>query len=140
MFRIFGNLRLSQLNTASIRTTSKYAYFCLLLSSVIVSVNISWSLGTNKNGSFGYGKCANMCYIISLDMVALTMTLQTGVFVFFIILMYIRVLCRIGGSRFQSASSVHNRQFFSVYVKLSTVTGIAWLSFIPVYFIRHVVF
>ena len=133
MFRTFSGLKLPKLNNACTKTTLKYALYSVLLSSVFVVINVVYALGSAKNGTIGYGKRANICYIQSPLMVALTMTLPTFMVVLCNFVMYIKVVCSIKRTRANSTlAKKHNRSFIT-YMKLSTLTGLAWLSYIPVY-------
>ena len=140
MFKVFGNLRLPQLSNVCVTTTVKYCLYCVSFSSFFVIINVVYSLSKESNRTIGYGKRLNMCYITSPNMVAFTMTLPTAMAVLVNFIMYIRVTCNIHGTRLESISSRQSHQNFSVYIKLSTLTGVAWLSFIPVYFTNHIVF
>ena len=63
------------------------------------------------------------------------MTCPTVMVVFLNFIMYIKMR----RTHLESLSSRNNCRIFSVYVRLSTLTRVAWLSFIPVYFTNHTV-
>ena len=140
MFRVFSSIRLTSLNNACTRTTLKYCLYCISLSSVSVVTNVMYSLSNENNGTIGYGKRAKMCYIKSPIMVAFTMTLPTSMIVLINFAMYTKVICSISRNRFEAILSRKHNRNFTMYVKLSTLTGLAWLSYIPVYFTAHIAF
>ena len=140
MFKIFGSIRMTHLNNASVKTTSKYFLYSFFSSFVCIVINVIWSMTFRKDRSIGYGVRSNICYIQSPTMVAYTMTLPTCLVVLCNIGMYIFVIWKISRSQFESSNTQYNRRNLFVYIKLSTITGATWLSFIPVYLTDHIVF
>ena len=141
MFITFGTTRLSHHNEASLKTTFKYNIYCFLVSCSFIVANIIWSLSRDSVRSVGYGIRNYMCYIKLPYMVAYTIALPAGIVVVTNIMMYVLVVCRISRKRFASTNRNHtNWRYFSVYVKLSSITGMVWLSYIPVYLTTYLIF
>ena len=140
MFITFGNLTMPHQSKASFKTTCKYAMYAILLSSICVVSNVVTSLSYDSTSLFGYGKHSGVCYIQVPYMVAYTTTLPAGIVVLSNSVMYVVVVIRIGQHRFVSSNTSRHRHYFSVYIKLTTITGMAWFSYIPVYLTSYLVF
>ena len=126
MFRTFGTIRLP----VKKKTSWMYHVYGLIGSTVLININIIWSLSVSNGTISGYGKHASVCYIYYPHMVGYTMALPVGLIVVTNIIMYITVIYKIKKDSF-SVSCQRSQKHFSIYVKLSTVTGISWLSYIP---------
>ena len=68
------------------------------------------------------------------------MVLPAGLAVVSNIVMYVTVVYRIGRNSMASAIRNRNSDYFIVYIKLTSITGIVWLSYVPLYLTKHVVF
>ena len=73
-------------------------------------------------------------------MIAYTMVLPAGLAVVSNIVMYVVVVYRIGRNSMASAIRNRNSDYFIVYIKLTSITGIVWLSYVPLYLTKHEVF
>ena len=129
MFRTFGSVRLPTQN----KTKWFYHAYCLIVSTILVNINIICSLNTSHGRNIGYGKHSSLCYIIYPQMIAYVMTLPTSLIVISNFGMYVMVVYWIKKNSL-SQSNHKNREQFCMYIKLSTITGISWLSYIPVFF------
>ena len=78
--------------------------------------------------------------IKSALMIAYTMVLPAGLAVVSNIVMYVVVVYRIGRNSMASAIRNRNSDYFIVYIKLTSITGIVWLSYVPLYLTKHEVF
>ena len=126
MFRTFGTIRVP----VDKKTSWMYHVYCLISSTVLININIIWSLSVSNGTIIGYGKHSSVCYIYYPQMIGYTMALPVGLLVVTNIIMYITVIYKIKKDTF-SASCQRSHKHFSIYVKLSTVTGVSWLSYIP---------
>lgn len=128
MFKIFGNMQA----TMHKNLTQKYLPYCLILSFVSVISNIVWSELISSGQNIGYGRRQYLCYILHAEMITYTMTAPVGLVLFSNLLMYTVVICRIYRTPAVKRSTLKTRMNFSIYIKLSTITGIAWFTYIPV--------
>ena len=109
-----------------------YHAYSLTASTVLININIIWSLCISDGDSVGYGKHDEVCYIRNPRMIAYTMTLPAVLVVISNLVMYAIVAVRIS-RKSVSPSTSNNHNNYSVYLKLSAVTGLSWSSYIPVY-------
>ena len=135
MFKSFGNLQ----NSVSKNLTQKYTAYSLIMSFVFIITNIVYSEIDSNGLDIGYGKSDNFCYIVQQEMILYTMTTPTDLVLVSNLVMYIIVICRIYRTPNVSSSTMKNRKNFSIYVKLSTVTGTAWFTYIPAMFTNNFV-
>ena len=135
MFRTFGTIRVP----IEKKTLWTYHVYCLVNSTILININIVWSLSASGGTYIGYGKHSAICYILYPQMIGYTMTLPVGIVVASNIIMYGTVLYKIRKYSFRTSAQTIQRHF-SIYIKLSTVTGISWLSYIPALLIRNDVF
>ena len=133
MYKSFGNIQV----TLQRKATKLYTAYCIIFSAALVCLNIIWSVIRSHGKSVGYGKRSNICYIMYSDMIAYTMTIPVGLVILGNVLMYVAVVYRITRMPLVPANTVKDRHYFIIYVKLSTITGIAWLSYIPVLLTEH---
>ena len=132
MFRTFGTMRVP----VAKKTSWMYHVYCLVSSTVLVNINIIWSLTISDGKIIGYGKHSSVCYIFYPYMVGYTMTLPVGIVVASNIVMYVTVIYKIRKDSFRTSCQT-SRKHFSIYIKLSTVTGVSWLSYIPAIMLRN---
>ena len=132
MFRTFGTMRVP----VAKKTSWLYHVFCLVSSTVLVNINIIWSLTASDGKIIGYGKHSSVCYIFYPYLIGYTMTLPVGIVVASNIIMYATVIYKIRKDSFRSSCQT-SRRHFSIYIKLSTVTGVSWLSYIPAIMLRN---
>ena len=135
MFRSFGNLQ----NSVPKHLTQKYMAYTLIMSFVFIITNIIYSEIISNGLDIGYGKSDDFCYIVHEEMILYTMTTPTDLVLVSNLVMFIIVICRIWRTPNVSSSTMKNRKNFSIYVKLSTFTGIAWFTYIPVMFTNNFV-
>ena len=135
MFRTFGTIRVP----IEKKTSWMYHVYCLVNSTILININIIWSLSASGGTSIGYGKHSAICYIFYPQMIGYTMTLPVGIVVASNIIMYGTVLYKIRKDSFRTSAQT-SRRHLSIYIKLLTVTGISWLSYIPAILIRNDVF
>ena len=129
MFRTFVYIR----NPTKEKVRWLYYVYSLTTSTLLLNINIIWSLSTSDGNEIGYGKHAMLCYITNPHMIAFTMVLPMTLVVISNCIMYITVVCKIQRNTF-SRNSKRNRNNLSVYIRLSTITSLSWLSYLPVYF------
>ena len=135
MFKRFGSIQA----TTRRNMTRTYIGYCVSSSTVFVCINIIWSLIRSNSLSVGYGKVSNVCYIIYSDMIGYTLTAPVCVAVSVNMVMYMLVIYRVTRMPVVPNSTAQDRQYFMIYVKLSTITGITWLTFIPARLTKNVI-
>ena len=130
MFKSFGNMH----TTIHKNLTQKYLAYSLIPTFLFIIVNIIYSEILNDGQSIGYGHIGNFCYILHANMILYTMTAPTNMVLISNLVLYLIVICRICRTPSVSRSTVKSRSNFTIYIKLSTFTGIAWFTYIPVMF------
>ena len=128
MFKSFGNMHTSVCKNL----TQKYLAYSLILSFVFIIINIIYSEILDKGQNIGYGQTGNFCYIVHAKMVLYTMTTPTNMVLVSNLVMYFIVICRICRMPSVSRSTLKSRSHLTIYMKLSSFTGIAWVTYIPV--------
>ena len=128
MFRIFATqvkVRKPSKEGAQ-KTLCSYVAYSLGFPAVFVVANLVTSLLKSNMADWGYG--GNVCYISSPDMVGFTFALPVGLLLvanfvfFFIVIVKIKRVPDI-------KSSTHGpRQNMLVYIKLSCITGLFWIT------------
>ena len=96
MFRTFGTIRVS----IEKKTSWMYHMYCLVNSTILININIIWSLCASGGTSIGYGKHSAICYIFYPHMIGYSMTV--GIVVASNIIMYGTVLYKIRKDSFRS--------------------------------------
>ena len=91
MLRTFGTTRVP----IEKKTSWMYHVYCLVISTILININIIWSLSASGGTSIGYGKHSAICYIFYPQMIGYTMTLPVGIVVASNIIMYGTVLYKI---------------------------------------------
>ena len=109
----------------SMKHTLKYVSYVVLASLVFVVINITVSVIKSGGNESGYG--GNVCYISSYIMNVLTFILPTGCTVIVNIVLFTYVVCKIEKASASSTKMNLERNYFGVYARLSTLTGLTWI-------------
>ena len=128
MFKSFGNMHA----TVHKNLTQKYLAYSLIPTLLFIIANIIYSEILSDGQNIGYGLTGNFCYILQPFMILCTMVIPTNTVLLSNLILYLIVICRICGTPMVRSSTVKDRRKFTIYIKLSTLTGIAWFVYIPV--------
>ena len=105
--------------------TVLYNIYCVVLSLVFVSINIVVAVVETDNEENGYG--VGLCYISQTKMVGYVFALPLGVVLVVNLVYFITVIVKISRSPTVNSSRKKDRNYFKIYAKLSSVTGLSWI-------------
>lgn len=127
MFRVFRRTSINAAKTVSIKLTFIYITYGLIGSGVFVSINVMVALFEGSVSTIGYGGV--LCYISDNRMITYVFVVPVGMLVLFNISLYILVVMKIKRTpKVQSDNKpLVERNYFKIYIKLSTLTGGTWL-------------
>ena len=108
-----------------LKHTLKYVSYVLLASLVGVVVNVTVSVIKSDGNKSGYG--GNICYISSYSMNLVTFIVPTGCTVIANLVLFAYVVFKIEKSNVSSTKMNLERNYFGVYARLSTLTGLTWI-------------
>ena len=134
MFSIFKqNLILS--TKFSWKTTSKIILFIIGSSCVFVCLNIVVSFFQSGGQEFGYG--GSLCFISTPLLHTITFILPLAVTVTINICLFAYVISMIRKTTVSKKVLNQERNYFSIYARLSTLTGLTWMFGYLYIFIEH---
>ena len=132
MFRVFRSLGRQVPSSIHFCLTLKYLIYSVISTFVIMGINIVVSICISNGETYGYGLINNsLCYIRYPLMVLLTMALPANLIVLSNLIMFFIISLKIRESSKIQKHTQKDRNYFSIYARLSTVTGLTWLSSIP---------
>ena len=132
MFRVFSSLGRQMPSQINVCLTLKYLLYSVGSTTAIMGINIAASFYISNGDSYGYGQMYNgLCYIHYPLMVLVTMALPANIIVISNIIMFLIISMKIRNSSKIQKHTQNERNYFMIYVRLSTITGITWLSSIP---------
>ena len=127
MIRVFSfnnkSVTLPQERTA---TFVKYCLYSFVSPIIFVASNILVSLNLSDYQDFGYGGC--ICYISSSAMVLYTLFVPAFGILLANIVMFLLVIGKISKLHGSSQMLQQNRNYLLIYLKMSSITGVAWLT------------
>ena len=124
MFTIFRNgTRVS--SQFSWKTVLKTIFYVTFSSVVLVIINLIVSLLTSAGESSGYG--GDICYLSDFLMHLLTFIIPTGISISVNICLFSYVVFVINRSSRSASALNQDRNYFGIYARLSTLTGLTWL-------------
>ena len=124
MFRVLLKTRdLSR--SASTKKHVQYHGYTVVMSSVFVTVNIVVSILKSDNSDIGYG--GGLCYISTQTMVEVTFGIPAAIVVIANISMFTAIVIKLKSAPTVNKNVKHERNYFFVFAKLSTITGATWL-------------
>ena len=106
-------------------TTAKGIVYIVGFSLLCVILNIVISFTTMNDNFGGYG--GNVCYISSSTMQVITFLIPVAVTLTVNLLLFAYVVLRISKTSSSSANLSQERNYFLIYVRLSTLTGLTWI-------------
>ena len=132
MFRVFRSLGRQVPSSIHFCLTLKYLIYSVISTFVIMGINIVVSICISNGETYGYGLINNsLCYIRYPLMVLLTMALPANIIVLSNLIMFFIISLKIRESSKIQKHTQKDRNYFIIYARLSTVTGLTWLSSIP---------
>ena len=141
MFRVFTSSFKSEMSASPVTLTLLYLLYATFSTSTIVGINIGITFYITEGVSYGYGPGKlGLCYIYEPMLTLYTMAIPAIVLVFVNIIMFVLVVIRLRRTAEFGKRVQHERNYFSVYIKLSTLTGMAWVFAIPMMLLEEVIF
>ena len=125
MFTIFKKHR-QMLPRFRWQTTAKGILYIVgfSMSCVILNIVISFTIMNDRFGGYG----GNVCYISSGIMQVITFLIPVAVTLTVNLLLFAYVVLRISKTRSSPATNLNQeRNYFLIYVRLSTLTGLTWI-------------
>ena len=124
MFRIFKNIH--KLSTDFLwKGVIKRLLYIFVASVLFVVINMIASVLLSNGQDFGYGGI--ICYLSSTRMQLITFIIPSLLTIITNFVLFGYVVIRIGQNRVNAAKLGHERNYFGIYVRLSTLTGLTWL-------------
>ena len=123
MFRVFWKNQTMATSFNVPKTTLLYMTYCALLASIPVVVNMI--ISSAKGQGIGYG--GDFCYIAASDYFLYITSIPLCIVVIVNIALYIAVVIRIENTRSKVKKRSEQNSLISVYVKLSSLTGVTWI-------------
>ena len=134
MFSIFKhNIKLS--SQFSWKTTSRIILYIIGSSCVFVCLNIVDSFVQSDGKESGYG--GTLCFISTPVLHTITLILPLAVTVTINICLFVYVVSMIRKSTVSKKVLNHKRNYFAIYARLSTLTGLTWMVGYLYIFIEH---
>lgn len=137
MFRVFASLSKPQSTKSKLSLTISYMSYAVLSTCVVIVINISVTYYISKGDSYGYGLSdTGICYIRYSIMVIYTMAIPDYIIVASNIAMFIFSAFRMRKATRVQRCNQKDRNFFSIYARLSTITGITWIVGVPMILVK----
>lgn len=92
---------------------------------IFVFINVIVSISLSHGQRSGYG--GFICYLSSVRMHLITFIIPSATTILVNFILFFYVVIKIGQTRINSAHLSHERNYFGVYARLSTLTGMTWL-------------
>ena len=141
MYRVFGSLNNPMHSTNRLFVTLSYLLYSSIGSSIVVGINIgvTYHMSDGLSYGYGYGK-TGLCYIYEPIMTLYTMALPALCLVIVNIVMFGIVVVRCRRVSNVQKHVQNDKNCFSIYVKLSTLTGLTWIAAVPMVLFKSIVF
>ena len=124
MFRIFKNIQKLPTNFRWTDIIKRLSY--IFVGSVLfVVINFVLSLSLSDGEDFGYG--GFICYLSSTRMHLITFIIPSLFTIITNFALFGYVVFKIGQNRVHAAKLGHEKNYFGIYARLSTLTGLTWL-------------
>ena len=124
MFRIFKNIQKLSTDFRWKDIIKRLSYICVG-SVLFVAINVIVSLLLSDGEDIGYGGI--LCYLSSTRLHLITFIIPSLSTIFTNFALFGYVVFKIGQNRMQAAKLGHARNYFGIYARLSTLTGLTWL-------------
>ena len=132
MFKIFKT-GMKMCPSFSWRSTFWYVAYIFTTSAVCVSINLSVSFATDYNSGYG----GRICYISSNVMQIITFIVPAAIALLSNIALFSYVVFKIMNINIASEKMNLERNYFVIYARLSTLTGVTWIFGFINLLIRH---
>ncbi|KAK3608628.1 hypothetical protein CHS0354_042625 [Potamilus streckersoni] len=119
-------------------TTIKYILYTCICSCVVMTINVISSLARTNGADMGYGN-KWLCFISTELMLGLAFVLPISVLVFINLFLFLIVVVKIKKMPRVEKHVVNERNYFQIYARLSTITGLFWTFGIAFFFTRQLV-
>ena len=124
MFTIFKtNIKLSR--KFSWKETFRNILYVTISSLIFVGINLVVSVIRSNGQDSGYG--GSICYLSSFLMHLITFIVPTATSVIVNIILFTYVVVHINQTKRPGLTLNYERNYFSIYARLSTLTGLTWL-------------
>ena len=124
MFRIFKNIQKLSTDFRWKDIIKRLSYICVG-SVLFVAINFIVSLLLSDGKDIGYGGV--ICYLSSTRLHLITFIIPSLFTIITNFALFGFVVFKIGQSRVQAAKLGHERNYFGIYARLSTLSGLTWL-------------
>ena len=125
MFRVFSSITVTSASTNCFKQTIIYTVYTFVASIIFVIINIIVPLSSPELEGMGYG--GTLCYITDHRMVGYVFALPVGCVITLNFISFILVVIKILRMPTVKSDTKHTRNYFAIYAKLSTITGITWI-------------
>lgn len=123
MFRVFFKSQPTAASFNILKTTTVYVVYCATVATIPVIINII-IFSVRHDGS-GYGGL--FCYVTSSDFHVYILSVPLGVIIITNIILYVIVIISIHRTRQHVRHQSEQKNFISVYARLSVLTGLTWI-------------
>ena len=125
MFLVFMAFSNVIVKNSRLKQTGIYIVYTTLASSCMIVINIVVSVLDTEITGMGYG--GRMCYIRDYHMVRYVFALPVGIIITFNLGLFVAVVIQMCLMPEVESETRHTRNFFTIYAKLSTLTGLTWI-------------
>ena len=105
--------------------TIRNCVYVFLSALLLVLINIAVSLSLSNGEDSGYG--GSICYLSSQALHIITFIIPSAATIIVNIILFAIVVIRIKSAYIKSANLKQERNYFGIYARLSTVTGLTWI-------------
>ena len=124
MFTIFKN-NIRSLHKFRWKDTVRSVLYVTISSLIFVGINLTVSIIRSNGQDSGYG--GSICYLSSPLMHLITFIVPTATAVIVNIILFTYVVFKINNTNRQGLTLNQERNYFAIYARLSTLTGLTWL-------------
>ena len=123
MTRVFVKIKKMTAHTKKKKTYFGYLLYSIMFPSLLIATTLTYSHMADNQTGYGGGNC----FITKPEMILFTFALPIGLIVISNLVMFVVVILFIKNTKTDTLTSTIHRNYFVVYVKLSTLTGCSWL-------------
>ena len=124
MFRIF---RTFQKISAEFIWRDALKRFLYITISALIFVLINFIVASSQNSDKKSAYGGMICYLSSIKMHLITFIIPSATTIIINFLFFFYVVIKIGQTRIRSAHLNYERNYFGIYARLSTLTGLTWI-------------
>ena len=141
MFRVFRSLERPKSSQINLCLTLNYVLYSVVSTSAFIGINIAVTYHISNGNSYGYGPTEyGLCYIRYPLMILFTMIIPANIIVVSNIVMFFIIVLKVRSSSKIQKHTQKDRNYSMIYARLSTITGVTWLSCIPMILTGSIVF